>query len=144
MAAYRRHARLPGSPQKYTGTIAAPGDVTAKIQSTALLFNGYIDLGTWYRLTPYIGAGAGFVARPTISALAPPFIGRQLRISQWNFAWAAMFGMAYTVAPNLKIDFGYRYLNIGDVSTASDDFGAMNFRNIAAHEAARRPALEFR
>jgi opacity protein-like surface antigen len=45
-----------------------------------------------------------------------------------------MLGAAYAVAPNTMIDVGYRYINYGDVATASDSFGAMNFKNIAAHE----------
>ena len=32
------------------------------------------------------------------------------------------------------VDVGYRYLNLGDVTTASDSFGAMTFKNVAAHE----------
>ena len=30
------------------------------------LFNGYVDLGTWYNITPFVGAGVG-VSRNTIS-----------------------------------------------------------------------------
>jgi opacity protein-like surface antigen len=123
------------APLKYDGMIGAPGDVTTKISAVSALFNGYLDLGTWYRMTPYIGAGAGVGYVSVIdyaSTLAPPFTADSHH--QWNFAWAAMLGMAYTIAPNLQVDFGYRYLHFGDVTTASDNFGAMNFKNIAAHE----------
>lgn len=124
------------SPLKYSGTIAAPGDVTAKIQFTSLLFNGYIDIGTWYGLTPYIGAGIGTsYVRVTdyISALAPPF-GGDTAHSQWTLSYAAMAGVGWAVAPNLMLDFGYRYLNVGDMRTNADAFGAMTFKNVAAHE----------
>jgi opacity protein-like surface antigen len=47
------------TPMKYQGAVAASGDTTAKIQPTTGLFNGYLDLGSWYGLTPYVGAGAG-------------------------------------------------------------------------------------
>ena len=123
------------APLKYDGMIATPNDVTAKISAVSALFNGYLDLGTWYHMTPYIGAGAGVgYVRVTdyASALAPPFTADSHH--QWNFAWAAMFGMAYTVAPNLQVDLGYRYLHFGDATTSSDSFGAMNFKNIAAQE----------
>ncbi|MGI8525369.1 MAG: hypothetical protein ACR2K5_04200, partial [Pseudolabrys sp.] len=63
------------TPQKYRGAIVAPGDVTAKIQNTSLLFNGYLDLGAWWGFTPYIGAGAGASrvrAYDSGSAVAPP------------------------------------------------------------------------
>jgi opacity protein-like surface antigen len=75
-------------PQKYEGTVAAPNDTTAKIGAFAALFNGYLDLGTWYGATPYLGAGAG-AALVTVSdyssTAAPPISGTSER-SQWNFA----------------------------------------------------------
>ena len=123
-------------PLKYEGTIATPGDVTAKISATSALFNGYIDLGTWYNITPYIGAGAGAAylrAFDYTSALAPPFTGDTSH-TQWNFSWAVMAGFGYVVAPDLMVDLGYRYIDFGDVKTANDSFGKMTFQNVAAHE----------
>jgi opacity protein-like surface antigen len=123
-------------PVKYTGTIAAPDDVSAKIQSLNFLFNGYLDLGTWYRLTPYLGAGAGTAlvkVNDYHSTAAPPFAGNPDH-NQWNFAWAGMAGVAWKVAPNLLIDFGYRYLNVGDARSGRDALGAMTFKDVAGHE----------
>jgi opacity protein-like surface antigen len=34
----------------------------------------------------------------------------------------------------MMVDVGYRYLNIGNVKTASDAFGDMTFKNVGAHE----------
>jgi len=123
------------SPAKYTGTSAAPNDVTAKIQSLAVLFNGYFDLTTWYRMTPYIGAGAGtaLVRVSNYQNPAPPFTGAPTS-SQWNFAYAGMAGIGWAVTPNATIDLGYRYLNVGNVKSPSDANGAMTFRNVGAHE----------
>lgn len=124
------------SPLKYQGTIATPGDVTAKISAWNVLFNGYIDLGTWYHATPYIGAGAGTALVRTSdysNAVAPPASGGGSN-SQWNFAWAAMAGVGYAIAPNMMVDAGYRYINFGDAKTASDTSGRMAFKNLAAHE----------
>ena len=121
---------------KYRGSIAAPDDTTAKIQATTALLNGYLDLGTWYRITPYIGGGVG-VSDTRVSdyssTAAPPFSGDISR-NQWRFAWAGLAGFAFPVAPNLMIDVGYRYLNPGNPTTGSDAFGAMTFKNVAAHE----------
>jgi opacity protein-like surface antigen len=123
------------APLKYTGTIVSPGDVSAKISATSFLFNGYLDLGTWYGVTPYIGAGAG-VAYTRVSGysstVAPPFTSNSS--DQWNFTYATMAGLAAPVTHNLMLDVGYRYINFGDVSTNADAFGAMTFRNLAAHE----------
>jgi opacity protein-like surface antigen len=122
--------------QKYRGTIATPEDVTAKIRSDSVLFNLYLDLGSWYGLTPYLGAGAGesYVRTSDYnSAVAPPFTAGNGH-SQWKATYAGMAGVAWQVAPRTMIDFGYRYLNFGSVMTDSDNFGAMTFRNVAAHE----------
>lgn len=123
------------SDMKYRGTVATPDDVTAKMSAWSVLLNGYLDLGTWYRVSPYLGAGIG-TARVRVadyqSTVSPPFSGGAN--TQWNFAWAAMAGVGVTVAPNLIADVGYRYLNLGDAKSASDASGAMTFKNIAAHE----------
>jgi opacity protein-like surface antigen len=121
---------------KYQGTIATPGDVTAKISAWSVLLNGYIDLGSWYRMTPYIGAGVGAAMVHTsdfASTLTPPFTGG-LSSNQWNFAWAGMAGVGYAIAPNIMVDLGYRYINFGDTKSAANSNGYMTFKNIAAHE----------
>lgn len=122
--------------QNYRGTITTPDDTTAKIQTFTALFNGYIDMGSWYTLTPYIGAGAGAARLRTSeysSTGAPPFTTVDPN-NQWNFAWALMAGVAWQVAPNLQLDFGYRWLNLGDVKTRADAFGAMTFHHVQGHE----------
>lgn len=124
------------APMKYTGTIVSADDTTAKTSAITALFNGYLDLGTWYRMTPYIGAGAGVSYLRTtdyVSTAAPPFAGG-LSHTQWKFAWAGMAGVGYAVSPNLMVDVGYRYINFGDVTTGSDSFGEMTLKNLAAHE----------
>ena len=121
------------SPMQYTGTVFAADDTTAKIQSTTLLVNGYIDLGTWYRITPYIGGGVGTAYVSVSDYVAPLYTGENAR-RQWNFAWAAMAGLAFPIAPNLLLDAGYRYVNAGNVAVGDGALGGMNFKNVAAHE----------
>ena len=123
------------SPLNYQGTVAVAGDTTAKIQATTAQFNGYIDLGHWYRVSPYIGAGAGIAYVHVFDIVNPagsPFSGDTNH--QWNFAFAGMAGVAFVVAHNLMMDVGYRYLNIGDVSTGGDALSAKTFKNVASHE----------
>ncbi|WP_332687054.1 outer membrane protein [Bosea sp. (in: a-proteobacteria)] len=101
----------------------------ADIATFVGLVNGYIDLGTWNCLTPYLGAGIGF-ANHTVNGLTDNGLNRpagQLfdnisyaygdSASKTNFAWALMAGVAYDVTSNLKLDIGYRYLNMGDGPT---------------------------
>ncbi len=121
---------------KYEATIAAPGDTSAKISASSVLFNGYLDLGTWYRMSPYIGAGAGAAYLNTTdysSTASPPFTAGTSH-ARWNLAWALMAGVGYQIAPNMMVDLGYRYLNLGDATSGSDTFGSMTIKNVAAHE----------
>jgi opacity protein-like surface antigen len=124
------------SDMKYQGTVVAPNDVTAKMSAWSVLLNGYLDLGSWYRVSPYIGAGVG-AARVRVSdfqsTATPPFTAGASN-SQWNFAWAAMAGVGYTISPNVVADVGYRYLNLGDTKSATDPSGYMTFKNIASHQ----------
>jgi opacity protein-like surface antigen len=116
-------------PANYSGTIVTSDDTRAKIASVSVLLNGYLDLGTWYGLTPYIGAGAG-TAMVKVSDVRGPLVGSG--DSQWNFAWAGMAGVAWTVAPNVQIDFGYRYINLGGGESGGPN--AITFKNIGGHE----------
>jgi opacity protein-like surface antigen len=120
-------------PLKYQGTVFSANDTTTKVEAVTALFNGYLDLGTWYRATPYVGAGAG-AAQLHTTGYSAPFAPGGLSNTQYKFAWALMGGVGYAVAPNLMVDLGYRYMNFGDVTTASDVFGSMTLKNLAAHE----------
>ena len=101
-------------------------------QASVFLGNVYVDLGTWWCLTPFVGAGAGF-AQNTVSGLTdvgyitgPGTSALGLTSSDktsWNFAWALHAGVAYNVSNNLKIELAYRYLNLGDVDTAEVNCG---------------------
>ncbi len=97
------------------------------------LANAYVDLGTWWCVTPYIGAGVG-TARVSIanftdsgvatlfppgSGVGPGLVAAQTG-SQWNFAWALHAGLAYKVSPNMTVELGYSYLNLGDGTTGID------------------------
>lgn len=95
-------------------------DYRFKVETTTFLANLYLDLGTWYGITPYIGAGAGLSWNRTSdyfsNALLMPNLENQKEIT-WDFAWAAMGGLTYNLSPNLLVDLSYRYLNLGDAMT---------------------------
>jgi opacity protein-like surface antigen len=97
------------------------------------LANVYADLGTWYCITPYIGAGVGTaqvkVANFTDSGVATLFpagsgVGPSMVSaatgSQWNFAWALHAGLSYQVTQNMSVDLGYSYVNMGSGATGID------------------------
>jgi opacity protein-like surface antigen len=94
--------------------------------AAVFMANAYIDLGTWWCLTPYFGAGVGgaydrITGVEDIGPLPPGTIGFGYAYNdsaKWNLAWNVQAGLAYNVTDNLKIDFSYRYLNMGAPQSA--------------------------
>src|SRR6195952_534614 len=89
-----------------------------------VLANAYVDLGTWYCITPFIGAGVGG-ARASIATFthqniatngggALPGMAIGDNVAKWNLAWAVHAGLVYKVSPNLTFELAYRYLDMGD------------------------------
>jgi opacity protein-like surface antigen len=84
------------------------------------LVNAYADLGTWWCLTPFIGAGVG-AAHIQTTGLQDSGIttaGAQSSFfaqgaSTTNFAWALHAGVAYKVNSNFTVELAYRYLDMG-------------------------------
>jgi opacity protein-like surface antigen len=101
-----------------------------ELKSTVFLANGYIDLGTWDCITPFVGAGVGVaynvldnfvdVGVPT----AGSGIGRNS--SNFNLAWALHAGVSYAVTQNFSVELAYRYLNYGSVTDTIDCTGGCN------------------
>lgn len=100
-----------------------------------VLANAYVDLGTWWCVTPFIGAGIGF-SQNTISNFRDvnvpnAGIAYANNHSQWEMAWALHAGLAYKVNSNFTAELSYRYVNLGDFQSgdiiAYD--GTNNFNN---------------
>ncbi|NKX64867.1 porin family protein [Labrenzia sp. 5N] len=113
----------------------------ADIDVWTFMLNGYVDIGTWNRITPYVGAGVGasYVTTSNINFVNPNGVaGTYEGDSKWNFAWALMAGAAYDITPNLALDAGYRYLNIGDAHSAKFSTAGQNtrieYKDLQAHE----------
>jgi opacity protein-like surface antigen len=88
------------------------------------LANAYVDLGTWWSITPFVGAGVG-AARNTISDFRDtnvPTGGVAFgpTASQWNLAWAVYGGLAFDITPNLTMELSYRYLSLGDAHSGDE------------------------
>lgn len=90
-------------------------------RAAVFLANGYADLGTWFGVTPYVGGGVGVAVNflDNVTDFGPETggFGYARDRSQANFAWAAMAGLGYNVSENLKLELGYRYLDLGRVKT---------------------------
>jgi opacity protein-like surface antigen len=127
---------------------------SAKFTATTLLLNGYADLGTWYGVTPYVGAGVGVAqtrlesfkgsifllpASPLypVGSTGPLLVSTTLpdSSSKYNFAWALMAGASIDIDQYLKIDAGYRYVRLDEADTKLDVLGVgTRVKEIQAHE----------
>lgn len=113
----------------------------ADLDVWTFMLNGYVDIGTWHKITPYVGAGIGasYVTSKNITFdNGGGVTGTYEGGSKWNFAWALMAGASYDITPNLALDAGYRYLNIGDGQSASFSTGGqtarIEYEDLSAHE----------
>jgi len=133
------------------GACAAPGDCgtneyTADLESWLGLFNAYIDIGTWRGITPYVGGGIGIAGidvqgfKDVNVPAASVYYGDNDKYST-NFAWALYAGLSYDVTPQFTVDFGYRYSDLGSVSTGrataydgTDSYKGLEIRDITSHD----------
>jgi opacity protein-like surface antigen len=93
------------------------------------MVNAYLDLGTWWCITPFVGVGVGAAYHTVWSFTDIGFItgpgttgfgyADNNSFSKTNFAWALHAGLAYDVTPKFKVEMAYRYLNMGDVQTST-------------------------
>jgi opacity protein-like surface antigen len=110
---------------------------SAKVDSVTGLLNVYGDFGTWYGLTPYIGAGIGLASlhATQFHVRSRNHGGRSGSDINTNFAWAYMAGLSYRVSENYSIDLGYRHVNMGDAITGIDaNDSQLRFKKMSADE----------
>jgi opacity protein-like surface antigen len=124
---------------------------TASKSEIVALANVFLDLGTWWCLTPFIGAGAG-VAQIRIDHFRDVNVNAAgaggMRWAdtgtQTNFAWALHAGAAYKVTSNFAVELSYRYLNVGnahsgtllnlDPTVSPNTFAPVAFNKIQSHD----------
>jgi len=122
-----------GNP-RFTGT-AGPNVVAANIASLTTLANGYVDLGTWSRWTPYVGVGVGVSMLEADSVSdSSAALGGLSSSTNWTFAWAAHAGVSYVISHNWMVDFSYRYLDMGDVHSNIPGAGSIDYGNLTANQ----------
>ncbi len=152
---YRRNSQFLGTDRNtFVGGVGMDTYHATKSE-WVVLGNAYVDLGTWWCVTPFIGAGvggarvsinnftdAGIVNRFDGNGAEPRRCVRADNVSKWNLAWALHAGLAYQVTPNFTVELAYRYLDMGDGLTgdlrAFDGTNNINnpttFKNITSHD----------
>jgi len=134
------------------GPTTAPDSYSASKSAWVFLANAYADLGTWWCVTPFVGAGVG-VAYNTISHFRDLGVGSSGAVggivstgfansaTTTNLAWALHAGLAYKATPGMTVELAYRYLNLGSAQTAdlvsfdgTQNLGPMHFNDLTSHD----------
>jgi opacity protein-like surface antigen len=131
---WRGKANLHGSQNLPSGSAFALANQQVGVDNysgskseAVFMANAYIDLGTWWCVTPFIGAGIG-TSYNRISGFRDDgftFTNGVLSNStfygddagKWNFAWAVYAGLSYQVTHNVSIELAYRYISLGNGMT---------------------------
>jgi opacity protein-like surface antigen len=144
---YRGNSQFFGTDHlTYAGPSFGVNTYNATKSEWVVLGNAYVDLGTWWCVTPFIGAGVGGarVAINNFTDTNTPTGGVAFgdSHSKWNLAWAVHAGVAYKVTPNFTVELAYRYLDMGDGLTGdlrrfdgiNDVVNPTTFKNITSHD----------
>lgn len=113
---------------------------SADISVWTVLLNAYVDLGTWNNFTPYVGGGVGasYITVGGVTSDVGTGVVQYGGDQTWQFSWALMAGASYAFNPNLSLDAGYRYLNIGDarsdILTTGGVTDRVRYDDLQAHE----------
>jgi opacity protein-like surface antigen len=144
-AEYRSNAHFHGQQVASAPGIILPDDYHASKNEALFLANAYVDLGTWWCVTPFIGAGVGgsyntiksFTDIGATQAFGNTILATTYGAdaSKWSFAWAIHAGLAYQVTPNFTVELAYRYVNLGDATTGpTNSFDGVTIVNGSAFQ----------
>lgn len=157
------HALVPDGCAGHTGTVTiGPGGVviigsapaTEDCEATnratnkgySVMANGYVDLGTYVGLTPYVGGGLGVAYNKYFKTMgerkcvevAPDstgaggftcddpagYKGAESSESKFNLAYSIGAGLSYQVSKNVSVDLGYEYFSVPGAKYVAYDSGA--------------------
>ncbi len=129
------------------------GSSNASNNAYSLMANGYVDLGTYVGITPYICADAGVVYSKRSSAVGAKncvptsssvvsngstvttqfncddsagYDGQVSSKASYDFAYALAAGLSYQVTKNLSVDLGYEYFAVPGAEYVAYDNGAFD------------------
>ncbi|WP_292898224.1 outer membrane protein [Nitratireductor sp.] len=87
---------------------------TSAYSAWLLMANAYVDLGTYYGFTPYVGAGIGgaYIMWDDLTNTTRDGTTVHEGSSNWRFAYSLMAGTSYCLTENLNLDMGYRFTRV--------------------------------
>ena len=149
---YRGRANFHGFETYATTPFVSTDEYNGSKSEWLFLFNGYVDLGTWNKVTPFVGAGIG-MSRNTTHSMQDAChacgggnqgntgISTASDVSKWNMAWALHAGLSYKVSKNFTVELSYRYLDMGKAETGrwqsfdgSSSISGSTFDKLTSHD----------
>ncbi len=120
---------------------ATPGQtfVNADIKNNAVFLTGYADFRSvmpeglrWF--DPYVGAGIGYsrtkvgsLSVRNVSTAGPDLVSTSTPSgSSSGVGWQLVAGVGFSLTNNLKLDVGYRYVDLGSIKV---DGGTYSYRD---------------
>ena len=85
----------------------------AKFKSDSYMFVVYYDFFPYTWFTPFVNAGLGY----TRNKLDINNFGTPYKVKGNNFTWSLGAGISAKVTNRFNVDLGYRYYDMGDLST---------------------------
>jgi len=125
---WRGKANFHGSQYMSGPGFALADNYSGSKSESLFLANFYVDLGTWWCITPFVGAGIG-ASYNRISGFRDDGVNTYQGTAQpgsvtyaadngtWNFAWDVTAGLAYKVTPGFTVELAYRYVSLGSATT---------------------------
>lgn len=102
-------------------------DAHGRVSSKLVLLNGYVNLLTWNRFTPFIGVGVGLASvsmtKFHTTGVGPGNLngpgniigGIGADVTRIKPAIALHAGISYSISQNWHAELGYRYVNMGTI-----------------------------
>ena len=104
-------------------TVVPPvDDIFTDLRTYTLMVNMFYDFGNYAGFVPYVGAGMGLGYHvlsdlyDDINTLVP-----QAGDEELVFVWSLMAGVGYNISENFVLDVGYRYVDLGSMSSRRAD-----------------------
>lgn len=121
---------LPSTDVSGHNSVVTTATSKANVSSLIGMINGYLDINGFApamfgRFQPYLQAGVGFARNDldttSIGGTFGPFVlsGTLSGHTDTSFAWGVGAGAGYALTPNLTLDVGYKYLDLGDMRTGN-------------------------
>ena len=113
---------------------ANPTKSSNTLNSQTVLVNGFYDIDTGTKFTPFVGGGLGVAINNTsgTATLLSNSATASYSTSKTSFAWALGGGVNYAIDSNWSVDASYRYIDLGKANFGSST--AIMGGDASAHE----------